>query len=784
MLANKREEVFMKYGENEILEREKKLFSPEHRFINRVRLDALCFQLFLTLGIVAVLAVCLAGAFRGIVNSAPKVGEKQILTSSRTTVLYDKDGNELQRLDGSGIRQDYVKLDQISMVVRNAFIAADDTDYYKHHGVDIRSFFYAFYPDSASAQYAGSRRTLTQKLIRNQIFVNGNNCSVAERIVEKIQEQYLALKLEAESGKDKILEYYLNTLYFGGNRIGIGAAAEYYFDKKPQDLTASEAAVLAALAQDPALYDPVDEQKANINKRTEVLSTMLSMEMISEDEYEDALGDNVYMTLQTALQKKNGTTEAKDYYVSAVISQVISDLKERGGYSATQAYHAVYQGGMKIYTCLDGEIQKICEKEVEKLLCQEKGKRKRQVSMVLIDQSNGKVKALIGGKSGEVPQAGGNRAIDYTRDPGMMLTPLSVWTPALDTAGMTLGTVQDDVVYSYTENGITKTIKDEKEYQGLVTTRESVMKRLQSTAIQTMESFGIQTGYDYLKKFGISSLIEKQEDVEGNVISDLSLSLAVGNMVDGVTNLDLTAAYAALANEGKSVSPIFYTKLVDQTGNILFKNEQKQSQILRKSTAWLMTNVLREYLESGDGSAASLGIDKLAAAGYSGSSAGHKDQWFMGYTPFYTAGIWSGYDDEKRISSEISCEALWKRIMTRVHEVKKIEKGSFKIPDDIVAYDICTKCGGLAVEGLCEEATGGSAVRREYFVNGSQPVQNCDCHVKYRICKKSGKLATEKCPEDQVEEKVYLIKEETGKTKDSPYVMSKKMRNSRCSLHK
>ena len=137
----------MKFGENEILEREKRLFSSEHRFVNRMRLDALCFQLFLTLGIVAVLAVCLAGAFRGIVNSAPKVGEKQIMTSSRTTVLYDKDGNELQRLDGSGIRQDYVKLDQISVAARNAFIAADDTDYYKHHGVDIRSFFYAFYPD-------------------------------------------------------------------------------------------------------------------------------------------------------------------------------------------------------------------------------------------------------------------------------------------------------------------------------------------------------------------------------------------------------------------------------------------------------------------------------------------------------------------------------------------------------------------------------------------------------------------------------------------------------------
>ncbi len=774
----------MKFGENEILEREQKLFSTEHRFLNRLRLDALCFQLFLLLAILAVISVCLIGAFRGIVSSAPTVNEKQILTSSKTTILYDKDGNELQRLDGSGIRQNYVALDKISMAARNAFIAADDTEYYKHHGVDIRNFFYAFYPDSASAQYAGSRRTLTQKLIRNQIFVSDNNSSSTERIVQKIQEQYLAVQFESEVGKDKILEYYLNTLYFGGNRIGIGAAAEYYFDKKAQDLTISESAVLAALAQDPAVYDPVEQQKSNSNKRTEILSVMLNMETISEDEYEDALGDNIYISLQTANQKKNGTTEAKNYYVSAVISQVISDLKERAGYSATQAYHAVYQGGLKIYTCLDSEIQSICEKEVEAQRQRTGDRKKLQLSLVFMDQSTGKVKALIGGSQGEVPQTGGNRAVDYTRQPGSMLTPLSVWLPAIDTAGMTLGTVQDDCLYSYSENGHQQNTRDQNEYQGLVTTRDSILKHLESPAVQAMESFGIQTGYDYLKKLGFSTLVEKQEDMDGNVISDVSLSLASGNLVNGVSNLDLTAAYGVLANEGKSVKPIFYTKLVDKTGNILFKNEQKSSQLLETASAWLITNVLHEYIETGAGKAADLGIEKLPAAGYGASTKGNKDQWFTGYTPYYTAGIWCGYDDSGMITSDISCETLWKQIMKQVHSTKKIEKGSFKIPDDIVACSICTKCGKLAVEDLCSQALSGDTVRREYFVSGTQPTENCDCHVKYRVCKKSGKLATEKCPKSQVEERVYLIKEEQGITKDTPYVLTPKLRSSQCNIHK
>ncbi len=365
-----------------------------------------------------------------------------------------------------------------------------------------------------------------------------------------------------------------------------------------------------------------------------------------------------------------------------------------------------------------------------------------------------------------------------------MLTPLSVWLPAIDTAGMTLGTVQDDCLYNYSENGHQQNTRDQNEYQGLVTTRDSILKHLESPAVQAMESFGIQTGYDYLKKLGFSTLVEKQEDMDGNVISDVSLSLASGNLVNGVSNLDLTAAYGVLANEGKSVKPIFYTKLVDKTGNILFKNEQKSSQLLETASAWLITNVLHEYIETGAGKAADLGIEKLPAAGYGASTKGNKDQWFTGYTPYYTAGIWCGYDDSGMITSDISCETLWKQIMKQVHSTKKIEKGSFKIPDDIVACNICTKCGKLAVEDLCNQALSGDTVRREYFVSGTQPTENCDCHVKYRVCKKSGKLATEKCPKSQVEERVYLIKEEQGTTKDTPYVLTPKLRSSQCNIHK
>lgn len=774
----------MNFNEDEILKREEKLVSAHHKYVTRMRLNVLCFSLFAVLGLVLVLAVCLAGALGGIFQSAPAVGEEEILYSTSTTVLYDKDGNELQTLDGSGIRQEYLELDKISSAVQNAFIAAEDADYYAHNGINVRGALALLYGDDVSVESEKSRRTLTQKLIRNQIFVNENNNSFFDQLIQKLQEQYLAWKLESEEGKEKILEYYLNTLYFGGNRIGIGSASEFYFDKSPEELNVSEATVLAAAAQDPDRYDPLAQQVDNSSMRADILGAMRSMESISEDEYEDALGDNVYIELQTAGEKKNSNSEAQNDYVSAVISQVVSDLKDRAGYSATQAYHAVYQSGMGIYTCLDGQIQALCENEVEKQLEKVSGDKKLQVSFVLMDQATGRVKALIGGAGEETPQQGTNGSIDPVREPGANLSVLSVWLPAVDTAGKTLGSVEDDCFYKYSENGVSQNTGKSVRYQGLVTLRRSILEQLKSPAIKTMEEIDVQTGYDYLKSLGISTLVDKQEDLAGNVVSDIDLSMATGNLVNGVTNLELTAAYAALANGGKRVEPLFYTKLVDRDGNILLENERTERQIIKKSTAWLLTNVLSDYAAGGEGEQAVLGDSSIATAGMSGESKGRRDLWFQGYTPYYTAGIWCGYGDGSRITTQVSCQKIWKRILKKVHAVKGTKDTDFVKPADIITCNICTKCGNLAVSGLCDEALGGSTVKQEYFVSGTQPVKSCDCHVKYKVCKKSGELATDRCPERETQERVYLKKDEESETMDSNFVLPEKLSGSRCSKHK
>jgi penicillin-binding protein 1A len=669
-------------------------------------------------------------------------------------------------------------LDKISVAARNAFIAADDTGYYSHRGVDIKGTLGKLFGDAQSEAYLDSQRTLTQKLIRNQIFVNENNNSFFDELTQMVQEQYLAVKLESESGKEKILEYYLNTLYFGGNRVGIGSASKYYFNKKPKDLSASEAAVLAALAQDPVQYEPVKYQSANSEKRADILSSMLNMDTLSEDEYEDALGDNVYLSLKITDGEKTATQES-DTYTEAVISQVISDLEEKEGYSPTQAYHAVYQSGVQIYTCLDGQIQALCEEEISRSLKNKDG----QISFVLMEQETGEVKGLVNDQKQTDDAQDSSDSVESVQEAGSILPVLSVWLPAIDTAGKTLGSVVDDTYYVYEKNGVQTATEKGTGYKGLVTLRESILDRLESPAIQMLESMDVQTGYDYLKRLGISTLVDKQEDLEGNVVSDLNLSLAQGELVSGVTNLDLTAAYASLANGGKSVKPLFYTKLVDHNGNVLLENQKEEKQIVKSSSAWLMTDALSQYVSEGDGKDADLEESGFATAGMSGNSGKGGDVWFEGYTPYYTAGIWYGSKKEASTAEESTNQRLWKRIMKKIHSVKKAEQKNFEKPEDIIKCSICTKCGNLAVDGLCDKALGGSTITQEYFVSGTQPLKSCTCHVKYRICTKSEKPATEYCPEKEVEERVYLIKEEESETADSRYTFSKKKSKSRCKEH-
>ena len=615
------------------------------------------------------------------------------------------------------------------------------------------------------------------------------------------------------------------------NTLGVQAAAKKYFDKDVSEITASEAAVLAAMVDDPISDNPVSGQEANAEKRKIVLKAMLDEGYLTEDEYEDALGDDVYLRIKNITTNITSEGKINSYYADAVINQVISDMRQNLGYTQTQAYNTLYHGGLKIYTCQDKGLQNICdttinsdrnypqgtksylsytlvvekfesykeysEIDVKNYFAQKginfslyftdskqaqkyintfrKAKLKDgakavneemqlvkepQASFVLIEQATGEVKALVGGRGTKRKNRAQNRAMEVTYQPGNVFSILSTYIPALDTAGMTLGSVEKDELYRFSQSG--KKVVSSGKYRGQVTLREAITQKLAVPAVKVLEKISPQTGFDYLTNMGFSTLVESKSTQSSKKSTDIQLELAIGKLNQGVTNLELTAAYASLANTGIYQSPRLYNRVVDAAGNVLLDNTTKPTQIMKESTAWLLTNVLQENVKSGSAKEANFETNEIAVAGVTGTNEKKSGVWFEGYTPYYTAGIWSGEDENKKVEVSGYHVRIWKKIMMQVHAYSKHSQGKFKKPANIVKKKICTASGKIAVKGICDKAKS-SGVRKEYFVSGTEPQENCDIHVRYAYIKGTNQLADDSTEKKDIE---YRIVEQKSKKEE------------------
>ncbi len=652
-----------------------------------------------------------------------------------------------------------------------------------------------------------------------------------ERVANGIQEQFLAIELEDYLDKKEILEDYLNTISMDENTLGVQAAAKKYFDKDVSEITASEAAVLAAMVDDPISDNPVSGQEANAEKRKIVLKAMLDEGYLTEDEYEDALGDDVYLRIKNITTNITSEGKINSYYADAVINQVISDMRQNLGYTQTQAYNTLYHGGLKIYTCQDKGLQNICdttinsdsnypqgtksylsytlvvekfesykeysEIDVKNYFAQKginfslyftdskqaqkyintfrKAKLKDgakavneemqlvkepQASFVLIEQATGEVKALVGGRGTKRKNRAQNRAMEVTYQPGNVFSILSTYIPALDTAGMTLGSVEKDELYRFSQSG--KKVVSSGKYRGQVTLREAITQKLAVPAVKVLEKISPQTGFDYLTNMGFSTLVESKSTQSSKKSTDIQLELAIGKLNQGVTNLELTAAYASLANTGIYQPPRIYNRVVDAAGNVLLDNTTKPTQIMKESTAWLLTNVLQENVKSGSAKEANFETNEIAVAGVTGTNEKKSGVWFEGYTPYYTAGIWSGEDENKKVEVSGYHIRIWKKVMMQVHAYSKHSQGKFKKPANIVKKKICTASGKIAVKGICDKAKS-SGVRKEYFVSGTEPQENCDIHVRYAYIKGTNQLADDSTEKKDIE---YRIVEQKSKKEE------------------
>lgn len=794
----------MNYGEQQIRRKIKILASPKSRIINRVKFYSIMCFIVIMLVSTLVLAFCAAGVLRGLVDSAPVLSEEGLMPSGYATTIYDADGNVTQTLVGSDANRIYVDIGQIPEDVQQAFIAIEDARFYEHKGIDLKGIIRAVYTGVISREgLEQGASTITQQLLKNQVFGGGNETSFFARLTRKIQEQCLAIDLENNMDKDQILEYYLNTINLGQNTLGVEAASKRYFDKSVSELGISEAAVIAGITQNPSEYNPITHQENNAAKRKLVLKAMLEQEFISEDEYEDALGDDVYSRIRQVNEKKSSAKIlVNSYYVDAVIDSVIKDLKQELGYTETQAYNAVYRRGLKIYSCQKKELQDICddvinndsyypkgtvkylsyalsvkspdgeiseytEKDIQAFYSSNKGreislyfKKKKsagkyikafkksildggrevasesinfikqpQASFVLLDQYNGHVQAVTGGRGRKIADRTFNRAVSSKRQPGSTFKILSTYLPALDTCGMTLASVEEDAPYKYPGTNVMVRNWDGSGYKGVITLRDAIVNSNNVVTVKTFEKVSPQTGFDYLLNLGFSTLIDKRQADDGRIYTDIQLPTALGGLTDGVTNLELTAAYASIANGGTYIEPVFYTKIIDHDGNVLLKNEPASKRVMKESTAWLLTDAMEDVISYGTGTAAKFEGIKTAQAGKTGTTSDNTDYWFEGYTPYYTAGIWTGYDMNTPQPSGDFHKRMWKDIMEKIHKKMKLEEKGFTKPDGIVSYNICTESGLLANAGACGSGYGSSRVRLEYFAGGTQPHKKCNLHI-------------------------------------------------------
>lgn len=838
----------MNYGKKEIDSKIDKINSSNKKIFNKIKLNVKIFAVIIVFTLILCVVFSVVGIVRGLTDSAPDINEENIMPDGYPSIIYDANGKKVQKLMGINANREYKKITDIPECVQNAFVAIEDARFYKHSGVDLQGILRAVFSALSDEKMTQGASTITQQLLKNQVFGGGNEKSFFGKVSRKIQEQSLAIKLESTIDKKKILEYYLNTINLGQNTMGVETASKRYFGKSVSKLTVSEAAVLAGITQNPTEYNPITEQQNNEAKRKIILKNMLDQEYITEDEYEEALGDDVYSRIQDINKEKRTSSygDINSYYVDAVIENVVSDLKQKLGYTETQAYNAIYREGLKIYTCQDQSLQKICDdvinndkyyqkntksylsyqlkvkksdgetelytegdvrafindahkkrisfyfknrKKAEKYIKLFKKKnldkhdkilsesinliKQPQASFVLMEQSTGKVRAIVGGRGEKTANRTLNRASSSKRQPGSTFKVLSTYLPALDTSGFTLANVMDDAPYKYP--GTNKRVKDwdSSGYKGLTSLRQGIVDSVNIVTVKTFQKVTPQTGFDYLLNLGFTTLVDRRETSDGQIYSDIQLPTALGGLTDGVTNVELTAAYAAIANGGTYIKPVYYTKIVDSKGNVLLQNSKSGKKVMKNTTAWLLTDAMKDVIKRGTGKKAAFKKIKMPQAGKTGTTSDNTDFWFEGYTPYYTAGIWLGYDSMFTQMSGSASKIMWRDIMEKVHKVKKLKNKNFKKPEDIITRKICKKCGKLAVYGLCDRALDGNDIKTEYFARGTQPKESCDCHVKYTFSNSTGHMA-ETGASASTNDKVYLNKDEStykAQTKDTPYLI-------------
>lgn len=706
-----------------------------------------------------------AGLFLGLFGDDLSFSTDVLIGENST--MYDSEENELGVLSGDENRK-LIKTSEMSEYLPKAFVSIEDERFYKHNGVDVKRTLGAtatYILNRGDSSYGGS--TITQQLIKNITKENQKSP------IRKIKEMASAYQLERMKSKDEILELYLNIIPLGGggkNIHGVEMASQFYFSKPAKDLDIAESAFLAGVTHSPNTYNPFKENPntERIKTRTKtVLGKMKELGKIDEEQYKTAVEK-----VESGLPFEEGkvSTASYSYHTEAAINQIVKDLMEEKNCSEDAAKLILYGSGLKIYTTQNTSIQTRLEEEYAKkqYIIPSANKEKKaagvtsQSAMVVIDHKTGYVVGTVGGL-GEKTSFGLNRATQSKRQTGSSMKPIAVVAPGLEKGVLTAGTVYADVPTTFGKYNP----KNYNNYKGPITIRSAIETSQNIVPLKAMVDIGPENAIKFLKEMGITSLDDKK---------DASLSLALGGLTNGIKPLEMAAAYATIANDGEYITPTFYTKVVDSKGKVILEPKQEKRRVMTEENAYIEKSILTQPVVGSGGTAKYCTISGMEVAAKTGTTNDDYDRWLCGFTPYYTAATWFGYDEQEevRYGNGNPAGRIWAAVMKDIHKGLKSEK--FEKPKNIVSATICKESGLLAGDKCTNTYS-------EVFNKGTTPSKKCDKHVSVRICNESGKVATEFCP--SVSTKIFVTKpdtEEKGKWK-SDYQGKYGIVTEKCSIH-
>ncbi len=659
------------------------------------------------------------------------------LKQSSTVYYQDKASGEwveLTKLHGVENRT-LVSIDEIPKHVRNALISIEDERFESHHGVDWKSTARAILGKLTGTSTRGGS-TITQQVVKN---MTGDNEVTIKR---KVTEIFRALRLEKNYSKDEILETYLNLVYFGNGCNGIEAAAESYFGKTVGELTIAEAASIVGITQFPYKYDPSRGdwyREQNKERQLTVLYKMHELEKISDEEYEQAKVEPLVFSWDSGFVPSAGvasrvdtasSTEYDSYFVERMFNDIVADMHEQFGYDEKVAKDLLYTGGYSIYCTVDPKVQSIVESvyaDRGNLNYTSSKGQQLQSGATIIDNTTGDIVAV----AGRVGEREGRFLLDYStvvRQCGSAIKPLSVYAPALDAGVITPASVIDDYPVEMLGGSIWP-VNAYSGYRGIMTVQDAVRNSSNPAAVRTVMKLTLPSSYAFMtENLSFSTLTNDDLTAAG--------ALALGGLSKGVTTREMAAAYASFARGGIYTTPRTYTEVRDHNGNVLLENKGESHVAMKESTAYAMNELLKNVVRSGTGTGAN--FSGMTIAGKTGSTNSNNDRYFVGYTPYYTAAVWVGYDTPTRIvASGNPAATLWKTFMSKVHAnlpSKDFDVGS----GDMVSVTVCTQTGLLASAGCPSQTV---KVAKDYA-----PTLSCDAHISVTVCADSGMLASDYCP--------------------------------------